>query len=73
METYRHENFGNTEGRAPDTIYRDSGHTVYLARWNAAFDLRYKAKQLGPTDSEDKWNGLMSNFVFQEINNHASE
>lgn len=75
METYWQidNNFANTEGRPPDTMYRDSGHIAYLARWNAAFKLRDKARELRLIDSEDKWNGLMTNFVFQDINNHASE
>ena len=67
METYI------TEGRPPDTIYHDSGHRAYLARWEAAFELRNMARRLSPSESESKWYGLMTNFVFQDINNHASE
>ena len=75
MEIYRQfdENFGNTDGRPPDTIYHDSLHPAYLARWNAALALRNMANQIDPIDSEVKWSGLMAGFVFQDINNHASE
>lgn len=67
------KSLGDTEYRAPPSIYCDSGHPAYLARWNAALALRDMAKKLGPIDSEHKWNGLMSGFVFQDINNQASD
>ena len=66
-------NLGDSDDRPPSAIYCDSGHPAYLARWNAALALRDKAKELGPSESEAKWTGLMSGFVFQDINNHASQ
>ena len=54
-------------------IYCDSGHRTYKARWDAAFKLRDKARHLQAREKEISWNGLMTNFVFEDINNQASE
>ena len=56
-----------------DAIYCDSRHRTYQARWHAASKLRDKAKALQSRDRESVWNGLMSNFVFDDISSQASE
>ena len=55
------------------TIYHDSGHRTYRAKWDAALDLRDKAKNLPNRNKEDAWNGLMTNFLFEGISYQASE
>ena len=54
-------------------IYCDSGHSTYKARWEAAFALRDKANYLQNRGKEEVWNNLMANFVFEDINQQASE
>ncbi|KAL9104270.1 MAG: hypothetical protein Q9163_000766 [Psora crenata] len=56
-----------------DTIFCDSNHRAYQARWDAALELRDKAIHLQNRQREDAWNGLMSNFVFEVVNYQASE
>ena len=63
----------NRKFRLRKAIYCDSGHPTYQARWNAALNLRDKAKHLQNRERESAWTNLMANFVFEDINHRASE
>lgn len=67
------EQLADIELPLPETIYRDSKHRLYTDRWAAAEVLRDRARDLDPRDQEEKWSGLMANFVFNKINDQASQ
>lgn len=63
----------NNEFELAQAIYCDSGHRTYQTRWDAALTLRDRARHLQAREKENSWTGLMTNFVFEDINNQASE
>ena len=69
----RDERLLTKKDRLKEAIYCDSGHRTYQARWEAALNLRDKAMHLQNRERESAWNGLMTNFVFEDVNYQTSE
>ena len=54
-------------------MYCEFRHKSYEARYQAAYDLREKICQLDVRDFEHRWQGIYAGFLFNDINDQASE
>ena len=63
----------NEHFQEKEAIFSKSAHPTYRARWEAASLLREKAMFLPDREREDSWKSLMANWVFGDVNLHASE
>ena len=66
-----HEKFGLKEDA--EAIYCEFHHPTRQKRWSEALIFRDKVKVSGDRDRESTWNGLMTNYLFGNINQQASE
>lgn len=57
----------------PKTLYRDAKYGKHKEIWELAGKLRDTVKGVGKPRKEAPWNGVISNFVFDSINEQTSE